>query len=178
MILVNHHRGCCGTNPTRPDGTEWAHVLIMHDGADVRADTPGEVLTMLIPGYQDLDQEGRLAARIGHAEQMALDLQEIHHHRSGVSGDGLETVVKAPRSLPMTLTDPARPDAPARWDAPMPLVLVTTTYAPHTDAPRIEGNVVWIDPTEEQAFLDSLGDARVYDYWRDRSAELPAPPQG
>ena len=49
MMVRTHHAGCCGHNPTRPDGSEWAHVLTLHDGSVVYADTPAEVLDEL-PG--------------------------------------------------------------------------------------------------------------------------------
>ena len=51
MRFRNHHAGCCGFNPTRPDGSEWTHVLTLHDGSTVHADTPEEIIEELVPGF-------------------------------------------------------------------------------------------------------------------------------
>lgn len=52
--------------------------------------------------------------------------------------------------------------------AAVPLVLVTTSYVPHTDTAPVTGNVLWIDPADEVAYLRSLRDAGLYDIWMEQ----------
>ena len=60
---------------------------------------------------------------------------------------------------------PDAPGRPADWLPPVPLVLVTTGYAPHTKYPQIGGNVVWIDPADEADYLASLHRTGIFSYW-------------
>ena len=76
MRFRNHHAGCCGFNPTHPDGTEWAHLLTLHDGSTVHADTAAEIIEELVPGYTSLSPDARRAARVRLAERLASASQE------------------------------------------------------------------------------------------------------
>lgn len=174
MMVRNHHAGCCGHNPTRPDGSEWAHVLTLHDGSVVYADTPAEVLDELIPGYARLDEPGRRTARIGHAERLAQTAQESRIAASAAAGDldptdpeaaGLLILLRAPRSLPLALETEDAPGDPAPWLGDPALILVTTTYAPHSDAAPVAGNVAWLDPSTDHSYLGSLRDTGLFSYW-------------
>jgi len=174
MRFRDHHAGCCGLNPTRPDGTEWAHVLVLHDGSVVQADTREEVLDELIPGYARLDGPGRRDARIGHAERFALRAQEVRIAAATASGAlapgdpdaaGLLLLLRSARSVPLFFETADAPGVPAPWWGDPTLVLVTTTYAPHTDAARVAGNVAWLDPDSEEGYLDSLRDTGLFSYW-------------
>lgn len=173
MKSRHHHAGCCGTNPTRPDGTEWTHVMALHDGSMVHADTSTEVLDELIPGYARLDEAGRRTARIGHAERLAQTAQEARIATAAAAGDldptepdaaGLLVLLRAARSVPIVLETEEAPGDPAPWFGPT-LILVTTTYAPHTDAAPIGGNVSWLDPDSEASYLGSLREAGLFSYW-------------
>lgn len=174
MKFRNHHAGCCGLNPTRPDGTEWAHVMLLHDGSMVHADTPTEVLDELMPGYARLDESGRRTARIGHAERLAAAAQEAKIAAAEASGDldptdpdaaGLMVVLRASRSEVLSFETDEAPGESAPWLGEPTLVLVTTTYAPHTGAPRVGGNVAWLDPDTEESYLESLRSTGLFSYW-------------
>lgn len=175
MRFRNHHAGCCGFSPTRPDGTEWPHVLALHDGSTVHADTPAEVLDELIDGYSALPEAERLAARARAAESLAQSAQEARVDEavrrglldpSDADDAALLDILRAPKGLSLFLEAEDAPGEQAAW-LPLPeLVLLTTSYAPHTAYPPIGGNVVWIDPSDEQAYLDSLRAGGVHDYWR------------
>ncbi len=187
MKFHNFHRGCCGYNPTRSDGSEWAHVVSLPDGSSVYADTAEEALEEIIEGYagpRELPQAQAAAAalrlRTRHAEQVALEVQEaaIAAARRGgvlrpddVDDEGLLSILRLPKTSPLSLSDPDRPGEPLPWQAPVPLVLVATAYAPHDPTPAVTGDVVWLDPSSAQSYLASLGAARYVDYWTDPSTE-------
>ncbi len=171
--------------PTHPDGTEWAHILVLSDGAVVHADTAREALTELIPGYGDLNsEEARLAARVRHALDLAAQAQRARIDEAVLRGRldphdphdaALVQVLSARKDAGMLLASPDAPGRQAPWRGTVELVLVTTSYAPHTEVPPAQGRVVWFDPTGEQVFLTSLHAARAHDYW---AAEPATPATG
>ncbi len=177
MKFVNHHHGCSGFVPTKPDGSEWAHLLVLEDGAVVHADTEAEALECLIPGYAALapdDVDGRRRARVGHAERLAAAVQDRRIDAAVREGlldpadpddDLLMTILRMPKSQGMLLATPDAPDRQAPWEGPVELVLVTTSYAPCTDIPPARGRVTWLDPSQEQSYLRSLRDAGIRNYW-------------
>lgn len=183
MKYVNHHHGCSGFVPTKPDGTEWAHLLVLEDGAVVHADTETEALESLIPGYADLprdDAGARRRARVGHAERLAAAVQERRIEAAVADGrldpadpddELLMSILRLPKSEGMLLASPDAPGEQAAWEGPVTLVLVATSYAPHTDVPPARGRVTWLNPSEERAYLESLRDSGLRNYW---SAAAPA----
>lgn len=174
MRYRNHHAGCCDFSPTRPDGTEWPRVLTLPDGSTVHADTPSELLDELIPGYLDRDENARAAARDELAIRMATAAQEAQI-RAAVAGgrldpaspDGaaLAAVLRADKAQSMLLEIEDAPGEQAPWLPETTLLLVASGYAPHTDYPRIAGNVAYLDPADDESLLDSLGATGVLDYW-------------
>ncbi len=177
MKYVNHHHGCSGFVPTKPDGSEWGHLLVLDNGAVVHADTETEALESLIPGYADLpadDVDARRRARIGHAERLAAAVQERRIEAAVAQGrldpadpddEMLMGILRLPKSEGMLLATPDAPGEQALWEGAVPLVLVRTSYAPHTDVPPARGRVIWLDPHEERAYLDSLRDSGLRNYW-------------
>lgn len=172
MKFRNHHAGCCGLNPTRPDGTEWTHVMLLHDGSMVHADSAAEVLGELVPGYERLDEAGRRTARVGHAERLALAAQEGKIAAASAAGHldpadpdaaGLLAVLRSPRSQALAFATDDADDAP--WEGEPTLLLVATTYAPHTDAAPVRGNVTWLDPDTDESYLASLAASGLFSYW-------------
>lgn len=183
MLIVNHHAGCCGFQPIRPDGTEWSHVFALPGGGSIHADTPGEVLAALLPGYAGLDAADALAARTRHAHEAAAFAQEALIADAARRGDlddstpdgaALAAILRHDRATPIHLAAPGSAD-PVPWAGALPLVLVTTTYAPHSAAAAPTGHVRWLDPTAEQHYLDSLRAAGAADYWRDPLSPSPTP---
>nr|NLI51495.1 hypothetical protein [Propionibacterium sp.] len=174
MRFRNHHAGCCGFNPTRPDGSEWAHLLTLHDGSTVHADTAAEVVEELVPGYTSLPDAARAAARIRIAERLATASQEARIQAAVARGAldpadpdqaALLDILRADKGQSMLLETEDAPGDQADWLPEPTLVLVASRYAPHTDHDRIGGNVVYLDPSSDEALLASLRDAQIFDYW-------------
>lgn len=175
MRFRNFHAGCCGYVPTRSDGSEWSHVLMMRDGSTVYADTVGEVLEELIPGWSDFTEDARRDALIRHAADAAGDAQQRRIAEAVSRGvidpsdpddAGLLLVLEADKQVSLMLETPDRPGVQAEWEGPVELVLLTTSYQPHADHPPIGGRTVWLDPRDPASYLVSLREARVNDYWR------------
>lgn len=174
MLLRNHHAGCCGFNPTHPAGGQWSHVLALHDGSTVYADTAAEVVEELIEGYPTLDAGARLSARVRLAEEMAALAQDLRIDQAVARGvldpadpeqAALVEILRADKSASLLLELDDAPGDQAPW-LPLPeLVLVTSSYAPHTSYPAVEGNVVWVDPSDDAALLASFRTVGVFDYW-------------
>lgn len=203
MKIVNHHSGCCGYYPVRPDGSQWSHVLGLPGGASVHADTPGEILAEVIPGYAQLPDD---AARRTARERHALDVG-VRHQQARIDAaiaDGavdpadpadaevialLREVACRPLSLAVAGGSAdgdgdedddgaagAAPDRPApRWEGAIRLVCLTTAYAPYGELPRPQGRVDWIDPVDETAYLVSLRRAGALDYWSEAVYPLAQP---
>lgn len=175
MKYRNHHAGCCGLNPTRPDGSEWPHVLLMHDGSMLHADTPAEILGELIAGYAAMPDELRAKARRLHAAKVADAAQDARIAFAQASGDfdetdadgaALASIMRADKGVSLLLETPDAPGTQANWEPEVPLYLLTTSYAPEGEFPPIGGNVLWLDPTDEQRYLDSLAEVKIFSYWR------------
>ncbi|MFB4289865.1 hypothetical protein ACBI99_19650 [Nonomuraea sp. ATR24] len=139
--------------PAGPDGLPYRFEMI-HAGGRLRgyAGEPAELVAMLVPGYAELPgEDGRAAARV----RLALDLQvrlqaELAAGRLGACTAEERAVLLGPRH---------EPPAPARWTAPVPLVLVAAFYEPAGPLPRPSGPAglqVWLDPADDWTLLTSL----------------------
>jgi hypothetical protein len=144
--------------PTRPDGTLYRFELI-YDGGRWRgyADTTDELAAAIIPGYPDLDPARQSEARLAYAVRTQVVLQAQLNVDIGLDGCREE-------EKELLLGDRSVPPAPDVWTAPVPLVLVTSFYAPAGDlaAPVGAGgppNLVWIDPTSADTLIRSLSRA-------------------
>lgn len=183
MKVRDHHETCHGDAPLHPEGREWTHVLVLHDGSTVYADTATEVLSELLPGYLGQDDAAQLAGRVRHAEQVAGLVQRLYLEQASQAGAfdadepanaGLVDILQTPKGVSLALSLPETPDEAADWLPAVPLVLVTTRYAPHQPYAPIGGNVVWLDPTTEQGYLLSLRASGVFSYWT-AGSDTPAP---
>jgi hypothetical protein len=143
--------------PGRPDGQPYDLEMI-YEGGQWRgyADTTAELTSLLITGYGQLaDPDARLTARIRYAADTHVPIQ------AGFAAGG-DLDACTPGQLAALLGARDTPPAPASWDAPVPLVLVTSFYAPAGPLPRPaagKGEIVWIDPESDDSLLSSLHEA-------------------
>ncbi len=155
--------------------------MVLHDSSTVYADTAAEVIEEMLPGYQWADPDMQLQARIQHARQVAGLVQRLHIDRAVDAGQfdpldpqqaGLAQILTTDKTLSLSLELPEAPGQPADWLPAVPLVLLTTSYAPHTQYPRIGGNVVWLDPASEASYLAGLHRTGIFNYWTSMSPLL------
>ena len=118
------------TPPAREDGRPYPFEMIYADGSwRAYADTLEELLALLIEGYSDLDDEARLRERIRYAVDVSVPLQASAAAEGDVGSctEEQRTVLSGTRDVPPAVTE---------WSAPVPLVLVTSYYAPDGPQPR------------------------------------------
>ena len=151
-------------SPVREDGASWPFALLLGE-VTVYADSLTDLLGYVIPGYDQLPlgDEGDVLAfleRVSHASAIAGESQALvlaHHTESGEfdPADQSEAELTALFSARGTgLVDGSEFDH--KWENAVPLVLLTTDFAPFTARPLIEGNVQYFDPSDERTYLDSL----------------------
>jgi hypothetical protein len=161
--------------PVKDDGTYYLFEMI-HDGGSWRAyaDTPAQLLDALIPKYTELaSPRERAAARIRLALRLQVMLQAVLASQEELAqcGDAQREVLLSSREVPPTV---------ASWDAPVPLVLVSTFYKPQGRLPRPTGPakaLIWIDPADAWSLLRTLHEAGVISLHA-REGALPEPDGG
>ena len=152
--------------PLHTDGTGYRYEMI-YDGSASRvyADTLPELISALIPDY-DAITTGEKAdlARVLFAVRTQVELQAYLVANAQVElVDDDRTQLLATRDTPPAVTN---------WTHEIPLVLVTSYYKPVGTLPRPVGtrdpetgqpdaNLVWLDPMDELAFIESLAAAGV-----------------
>ncbi|WP_049570417.1 hypothetical protein [Nonomuraea sp. SBT364] len=134
--------------PVKADGRPYRFEMI-HAGGARRgyADDPAELIDMLIP---EPPEDGTARVRL------ALDMQ-VRLQAELAAGRSLDACTEAERAV--LLGPRHEPPAPARWTAPIPLVLVSTFYQPTGALPRPSGPAdlqIWLDPADDWTLLTSL----------------------
>lgn len=147
--------------PTRSDGTLYRYELVYAGHTRrVYADHTDVLVDILIPGYLDMSEHSRWEARLLYAARAQVIAQ------AGLNAtDMLATLTLAEQ----TILQGPRHEQPvvATWACPIPLVLISTYYQPAGSNPRpvseqgMAPNVIWIDPADDLALLNSLHDLAV-----------------
>ncbi|WP_460355642.1 hypothetical protein [Actinoallomurus acanthiterrae] len=128
---------------------------MIYAGGSLRgyADAVVELIEMLIPAYTALaNDDERAAARL----RLTLDVQ-VRLQARLAAGGMLQDCTPEQRALILGRRD-VQP-SPLRWDAPVPLVLITSFYEPVGSAARPEGPAdrqIWLDPSTDWTLLTSL----------------------
>jgi hypothetical protein len=140
--------------PVKAGGRPYRHEMIYAGGAyRGYADDPAELVAMLIPGYASLvTDDERAAARV----LLAMDMQ-VRLQAQLAAGGRLDSCREPERAV--ILGGRHEPPALSRWEAPVPLVLVSTFYEPTGTLPRPSGPAelqVWLDPADDWTLLVSL----------------------
>ncbi|MGN9842665.1 hypothetical protein ACTMTI_31520 [Nonomuraea sp. H19] len=140
--------------PIKGDGRPYRYEMI-YAGGTYRgyADDSAELAGMLIPGYDRLaTDDERATARV----RLAMDMQ-VRMQAQLAAGGHLDACSEAERAV--LLGGRHEPPAPSRWEAPVPLVLVSAFYEPAGVLPRPSGPAelqVWLDPADDWTLLTSL----------------------
>jgi hypothetical protein len=158
-------------SPVHDDGSRYPYAMHFDGRKFIGfADSPTDLLALLINGYEDLDEQGKQVARIVLAvnAQVAVQAQINAEAMSAGSWDALSQVEKdilnGPRfEQPHGWGDVE--DMGDVWESDVPLVLVETGYAPYVEVDKpISGiadvldppNIYWLRPVYEWEFLESL----------------------
>jgi len=164
-VIVRAARGGDGevAPPTHDDDTRYPYAMYYSGEKFLAyADTPGDLLGVLIEGYAEMDDTEQLSARI----RLAIDAQ-VATQAQIVTSEEFEAAFRALGTAEQDLVLAPRHKQPvvAFWDSLVPLVLVETGYAPYTDLDKpISGisdvadppNLYFLRPQEEWEFLVSL----------------------
>lgn len=122
----------------------------------VWADRNDELLAAVIgPEYlEEDDPEVLFLMRLEHAIVIATAVQESIVATAVQHQDLDETTDEAAWTALLAARETVEPGV--RWEHQVPLVLVSSLFAPYSEKGRPIGNVAWIDPTDDVAMLDSL----------------------
>jgi len=157
------------TAPPHEGDDPWPFVLV-HDDEDITyADSATELVGVLIPDYDaipansdgetpcsDADHDTALWMRYGQAVHTVTVLQESALAAATNNGD-FDPALAGEDTLTTMLGGKTVVFTGEQWpEQAVPLYLIATDYAPFTDVPRPAGNVVYLDPSTETAYLISL----------------------
>lgn len=122
----------------------------------VTADRNDELLAAIIgPEYlEESDPEVLFLMRLEQAIVIATAVQESivaaavqRHDLDETTEEHVWTALLAERET----VDPG-----VRWEHRVPLVLVTSLFAPYAERDQPIGNIAWVDPTDDMTMLESL----------------------
>lgn len=157
----------------------WPFLLLHGEGDTTYADTATELVGALIPGYDDIpsdpdtatdaDHDEALWLRYGQAVVTAGILQEGLLAAAVNAGD-VDVVDFGEDNLNILLGDKAVPFTGEVWSEQVPLCLISIHYAPFTDRPQPAGRVVYVDPSTETAYLTSLHDIGLVQFYQHQPA--------
>ena len=127
----------------------------------VEADSFPALIDALAAGYQKLDNDNeRYGARVtlAHNVQSYLRVNILVLLSSSEIAELKEEEFQVLWSFSVA---PSNWNTENIWESEIPLVLVRTDYAPHTDilvpsSPAGRDNIIWIDPTDEPSLLRDL----------------------
>lgn len=144
---------------TTTEGHEFPLCLFFDGGASIAyADSYEDLLDVLLPGYLTWTSDRRLRERIDYAATQAVWVQaQVWADNTEPLTAEQEALLGAPRLGALAPT--------GSWEAPVPLVVLSTSYSPYTDiaapvgygqTPEGEDTVWVIDPMSEEALLTTL----------------------
>lgn len=153
--------------PTKFDGKRYRYEMICdHGWTRLYDDSITGFLAHLITGYEHLNEEQKLVARIRHA----IDTQVILQSQLNLF---FNEIVKTPEEEILLNTPKHKQPIIESWGCPVPLVLLDAFYFPYNTTPRpyseiedvaMPSNMWWLRPAEsEMAYLMSLHEISFID---------------
>lgn len=150
-------------SPTGIDESAGLFSLCIGDRT-VQADRNDELLAAIIgPEYlEESDSEVLFLMRLEQAVVIATAVQESivaaavqRHDLDETTGEDVWTAL---------LSERENVDPGVRWEHRVPLVLVTSLYAPYSERDQPIGNIAWVDPTDDVTMLESLQGVGVIEF--------------
>ena len=161
--------------PEREDGTPYPFCLARGNRA-VFADTRTELVEDLIEGYADLPKtdEGNdeaLYMRYVSVTDVADQFQQIIAAQAANEGT-FDHTVESEENLTAIFTPRTKKISDfSPWNHVVPLVLISTDYAPFKSEPVPEGNIMFLNPYTETTYLDTLRDLGVIELYVNEAAD-------
>ncbi|MGP5672865.1 hypothetical protein [Brachybacterium alimentarium] len=127
----------------------------------IRADRNDELLAAVIGAeyLEESDPEVLFLMRLEHALVIATAVQESIVAAAVQRGDLDETTEEDVWTA--LLAERETVDPGVRWEHRVPLVLVTSLFAPYAEKDQPIGNIAWVDPTDDLSMLETLQDLGV-----------------
>lgn len=150
--------------PVKRNGEPYLHAIDM-TGETMLADTLGECIGFFIQNYDkiaftDEGDDEALFARADAAVHYANVTQQAFIEHVGIP-DGLteseRLAIVSDRSVPV--------EVEGNWDHDIPLVLVSTDYAPYTNLEAPTGDVMFINPHTELSLLISGSEIGLWKFY-------------
>lgn len=157
------------TNDVAENGEPWPFSLLRGEET-ILADHAGELVSFLVDGYEDVPEgaaghDEALVLRAATAVRIVATIQALLAADAVNEGDfdpdavdeDTLNILFGDRTMPVLDVD--------RWEHKVPLVLLATDYEPFTTETTPTGNVLWVDPSDELAFLQSLSNLGVINFY-------------
>lgn len=138
--------------PARPSGGAWPFSLVTATTTIVAESITELVAHLVGETYVGLDDDQALLARYDAACTIAGMTQALYCETA------LDPAAETEETLTALLSDRGQGavELQGPWTHEVPLVLVRTDYEPFTETSVPGGNVVFVDPSHERVFLESL----------------------
>jgi hypothetical protein len=145
------------TAAVRGDGTPF-QFEVAYEGWRICADSAEEILSVLIGGYADhQDEQSRWHARL----RVAIETQVTTQHLLN-AGELFDHCTE--EETQVLRHDPGVQPVVGEWQCGVPLILVTCFYQPLGSFPQPvatpPGQIWWIDPSTAQSLLETLNGVR------------------
>jgi len=173
------------TVPEHPGGGVFSYAIFAPNGMALFTDSLVEALAQEIPGYADLADQA--AAGGPDADQAADEMLGLRYDDLRVYADALQRwmvndAAERGRIDLAAIGDQAlsalmnerfvpfdgiqEPDGTVNlvWEHDVPLILFVTDYEPYTSRPQPSGQVMWVDPSTELTYLESLDTLGIVDF--------------
>lgn len=158
------------TSSITEDGEDEAPFFRMvHDGVEHESNNLTSLVAQLINGTYAAITEGRdgdeqaLLDRWQQAVSTANLVQAIVI-TAAVNARTFDVKTAGEDILTLLFADRIDPVEVDEWDEPVPLILISTSYAPFTDRMPPIGNIRWINPHTERTYLETLADLGVIEF--------------
>lgn len=160
--------------PEHEDGTPFPFCLAREDRL-VLADTRTELVEDLIEGYADLPHteagnDDALYMRYVSVTDVADQIQQIIAAQAANEGT-FDHTVESEENLTAIFTPRTKKISDfSPWNHVVPLILISTDYAPFKSDPVPEGNIKFLNPFTETTYLDTLSELGVIELHVNESA--------
>lgn len=139
---------------------DWVYAIVTATGTTHLSDSASELIGIGLDGYPvtvETDDDATAALEMRYDDLLGY---AAHFQRFLVAAaqenDVVNLVEVDDETLTTMLQERSIPFSGPSWTFPVPLVLLVTDYTPYTTIPAPQGNLVWLDPSTELTYLQSL----------------------